>query len=259
MVIVTGATGHIGNVLVRQLLASNEKVRAIIPPAEDIAPLEGLRAEIVEGDVCDINSLIQAFKDSDIVYHLAGIISILPGRDRLLHQVNVIGTQNIIEVAFDQQVSRVVNISTDKACSPASTLGATKLLAERLITATNYYRGFKETIFSSVRFGNVLDSRGSVVPVFRKQIQDGGPVTITDPEMTIVPGVRVEGPIDETGAGDSATAGAVLALASGATLPEAALIGNLVASITIQQLATTGTARPEQLPERLEMWQRQRT
>jgi len=81
---------------------------------------------------------------------------------------------------------------------------------------------------------------------------------VSDPELTRVPGVKLEGPIDSTGAGDSATAGAVSALAVGATLPEAALLGNLVASITVQQLATTGTASPRQLLPRLAMWQAQR-
>jgi sugar/nucleoside kinase (ribokinase family) len=81
---------------------------------------------------------------------------------------------------------------------------------------------------------------------------------VSDPELTRVCGVRVEGPTDTTGAGDSATAGAVSALAAGAALPEAALVGNLVASITVQQLATTGTAKPEQLLPRLAMWQAQR-
>ncbi|HEV8003644.1 MAG TPA: PfkB family carbohydrate kinase [Planctomycetaceae bacterium] len=80
---------------------------------------------------------------------------------------------------------------------------------------------------------------------------------VSDPEVTAIPGVKLTGPIDATGAGDSATAGAVLALASGATLPEAALIGCLVASITVQQLATTGTATPDQVLERLEMWREQ--
>ena len=103
--------------------------------------------------------------------------------------------------------------------------------------------------------------------VRRLRAQTGAPICATrgaegmlvsDPELTLVPGVQVEGPIDPTGAGDSATAGAVLALAAGATLPEAALVGNLVASITIQQLATTGTARPDQLPERLQIWRTQR-
>jgi len=102
--------------------------------------------------------------------------------------------------------------------------------------------------------------------VERLRVETDGPLCVTrgaagmlvsDPEPTLVPGVRVEGPIDPTGAGDSVTAGAVLALAAGAELPEAALIGNLVASITIQQLATTGTARPDQLPDQLKTWLRQ--
>ncbi len=80
---------------------------------------------------------------------------------------------------------------------------------------------------------------------------------VTDPQLTLVPAVRIEGPTDPTGAGDSTCAGAILALASGANLPEAALIANLVASLTIQQLAMTGTARPEQLPDRLELWRNQ--
>lgn len=81
---------------------------------------------------------------------------------------------------------------------------------------------------------------------------------VSDPEITVVAGVRVDGPIDPTGAGDAATAGAVLALAAGAEMPEAALVGNLVASITVEQLATTGTARPDQLRSRLQMWRSQR-
>ncbi|UCG54379.1 MAG: SDR family oxidoreductase [Dehalococcoidia bacterium] len=112
MVVVTGATGHIGNVLVRQLLRKGCKVKTLIPPAEDLTPLEGLKVEIVEGDVRSLNSLIQAFQGSRIVYHLAGIISILPGRDRLLEQVNVIGTQNVIEACLTVGVQRLVYTSS---------------------------------------------------------------------------------------------------------------------------------------------------
>jgi len=83
-------------------------------------------------------------------------------------------------------------------------------------------------------------------------------MAVSDPEWTLIPGVAVEGEIDPTGAGDSASAGAVIALCAGASLPEAALVGNLVASITVQQIGTTGTARPDELPPRLEMWRRQR-
>jgi dihydroflavonol-4-reductase len=89
MVVVTGATGHIGNVLVRRLLSRGEKVRVVIPPAEDLTPLDGLKVEIVEGDVRKIDSLIKAVAGSDVVYHLAGIISILPGKNELLYQVNI--------------------------------------------------------------------------------------------------------------------------------------------------------------------------
>jgi bifunctional ADP-heptose synthase (sugar kinase/adenylyltransferase) len=109
-----------------------------------------------------------------------------------------------------------------------------------------------------------LDRLMTELPKLRSKI--GAPVCVTrsvhgilvsDPEAAMVPGVRLTGPVDPTGAGDSVTAGAVLALASGATLAEAALVGMLVASITVQQLATTGTATPEQVIERLKMWREQ--
>jgi bifunctional ADP-heptose synthase (sugar kinase/adenylyltransferase) len=115
--------------------------------------------------------------------------------------------------------------------------------------------------------GDQVDLAELAAATERLRAEVGAPICVTrghegmlvsDPEMTVVPGVRVEGPIDTTGAGDSATAGAVLALAAGGQLPEAALMGNLVASITIQQLATTGTAHPAQLLERLKLWQSQR-
>jgi rfaE bifunctional protein kinase chain/domain len=115
--------------------------------------------------------------------------------------------------------------------------------------------------------GDEVESDAIVQAASRLRKRNGAPVVVTrgprgmlvsDPQWTEVPGVRVDGEIDPTGAGDSATAGAVLALCAGASLPEAALIGNLVASITIQQIGTTGVARPDQLPERLKMWQQQR-
>ena len=95
----------------------------------------------------------------------------------------------------------------------------------------------------------------TAAPIFATR--GGKGVLVGDDQLTIVPGVRIEGPTDPTGAGDSATAGAVLALAAGGSLPEAALVGNLVASITVEQLATTGTASPDQLRQRLELWRSQ--
>lgn len=112
MVVVTGATGHIGNVLVRQLLSRGEKVRVVIPPAEDVTPLDGLKVEIVEGDVRKIDSLIKAVAGSDVVYHLAGIISILPGKNELLYQVNVVGTKNVVAACIKTGVKRLVYTSS---------------------------------------------------------------------------------------------------------------------------------------------------
>jgi dihydroflavonol-4-reductase len=112
MRLVTGATGHIGNVLVRLLNERREKVRAMILPGEDPSPLDGLDVEIVEADVLDYQSLVKVFKQIDVVYHLAGIISILPGKDDMLQAVNVIGTRNVIQAARSCGVRRLVYTSS---------------------------------------------------------------------------------------------------------------------------------------------------
>jgi len=112
MVVVTGASGHIGNVLVRQLLAQGDEVRALIHHTEGASPLDGLDIEMVQGDVCNPDSLIKAFEGSDIVYHLAGVISIMPGEDKLLRQVNVNGTRNVVEACLKTGVRRLVYTSS---------------------------------------------------------------------------------------------------------------------------------------------------
>jgi dihydroflavonol-4-reductase len=111
-VLVTGATGHIGNVLVRQLVEKGEKVRVLIPPFEDDLPLQGLDVEKVSGDVCRLDSLLEAFKGIDTVYHLAGIISITSGRGELLQKVNVGGTSNVAEACLKSGVNRLVYTSS---------------------------------------------------------------------------------------------------------------------------------------------------
>jgi dihydroflavonol-4-reductase len=112
MNLVTGATGHIGNVLVRLLNQRGERVRAMIMPGEDPAPLTGLDVEIIEADVLDYSSLLKAFDGIDVVYHLAGIISILPGKDHMVHAVNVSGTRNVIQAARSSAVRRLVYTSS---------------------------------------------------------------------------------------------------------------------------------------------------
>ncbi len=111
-IVVTGATGHIGNVLIRELLAAGEKVRALVPPFENDLPIRGLNVDMVAGDVCDRASLNSAFRGADVVYHLAGIIAITPGKDRLLHRVNVEGTRNVVDACLESGVGRLVYTSS---------------------------------------------------------------------------------------------------------------------------------------------------
>lgn len=119
MILVTGATGHIGNVLIRRLLAQGEEVRALVWRGEDTTPIKGLGVEQVEGDVLDPASLIPAMQGVDSVYHLAGIISIMPGRNPFVWQVNVEGTRNVLDAARRAQVRRLVYTSSIHAIARA--------------------------------------------------------------------------------------------------------------------------------------------
>jgi dihydroflavonol-4-reductase len=112
MIVVTGATGHIGNVLVRRLVEEGKDVRALVPPFEDASPIEGLPVEVRQGDVRDLDSLVEAFQGADVVYHLAGMISIMPGEDPRLYQVNVLGTKNVVEACMRTGVRRLVYVSS---------------------------------------------------------------------------------------------------------------------------------------------------
>ena len=120
MTIVTGATGHIGNTLIRELTAKGEKVRALIPPSEDRSPLEGLKVELVESDVRNLDSLMEAFKGCDIAYHLAGVISIVPGKRDLMHRVNVGGARNVVEACLTTGVKRLIYTSSIHAIAEPS-------------------------------------------------------------------------------------------------------------------------------------------
>jgi len=119
MILVTGATGHIGNVLIRQLLENGEKVRALILKEEDTTPIQDLQVEKIEGDVLDLNSLETAFKGVDTVYHLAGIISIMPGQNPFVWEVNVKGTRNVLQTALQEGVRRLVYTSSIHAIARA--------------------------------------------------------------------------------------------------------------------------------------------
>ena len=194
VVLVTGAGGSIGSEICRQVLRVKPKKLLLLGHGENsiylihqelrsIAP-EGTLVPII-ADIRDKNQLEQIFKNynPDVVFHAAAhkhvpLMEIQPIAAVLN---NIYGTRNVADVAGAHGVDRFVMISTDKAVNPTSVMGATKRVAEKVVLGMNHTY---DTKFITVRFGNVLGSRGSVIPLFRKQIEKGGPVTVTDPEMT---------------------------------------------------------------------------
>jgi FlaA1/EpsC-like NDP-sugar epimerase len=190
IVLVTGGVGSIGSYLIRELLKYQPKsIRVFDNNETGLFDLEqDLRSETIRllvGDIRDKERLIVAMEDVDIVFHAAALkhVPLCEFNPVDAVKTNVIGTQNVLDAAYAQGVKKVITVSTDKAVNPSNVMGATKLLAERLTISANNYRGHKKTAFSCVRFGNVFNSRGSVIPLFMKQIEKGGPITVTHPEM----------------------------------------------------------------------------
>ncbi|UWG48115.1 NDP-sugar epimerase, includes UDP-GlcNAc-inverting 4,6-dehydratase FlaA1 and capsular polysaccharide biosynthesis protein EpsC [Halanaeroarchaeum sp. HSR-CO] len=202
-VLVTGGCGSIGSHLVEEILKQDPSVVRVLDNNEE--GLFELQNELGEdnsvryllGDVRDQDRLELAMENIDVVFHAAALkhVSINEYNPFETVQTNVQGTQNLIRAALETEVGSFVTVSTDKSSNPTSVMGATKLLSERLTIAANAYKGDRETKFGCVRFGNVLGSSGSVVPLFLQQIKDGGPVTVTNPEMT-----RFIMPIEEASA-----------------------------------------------------------
>lgn len=219
-ILVTGGCGSIGSRLVQKILAEDPSVVRVFDNNEEA--LFTLQKELGDdapvryllGDIRDQDRLELAVEDIDIVFHAAALKHVTLNEYNPFEtvQTNVNGTQNLIRAALEEEIESFVGVSTDKASNPTSVMGATKLLSERLIIAANTYKGSRDTRFGCVRFGNVLGSSGSVVPLFLNQIREGGPVTVTDPEMT-----RFIMPIDEAAdlvveAHDRMTSGEVFVL-----------------------------------------------
>lgn len=195
-------------------------------------------------------------------------------QERLIASVDALLPQIDALIVLDQVEEKDCGVVTTRVTEAIAERG--KRFGDRVVfwaDSRRRIRQFRNVIikpnqFEAVGWENAppdasVDMDRLIEAVGRLRNEVGAPIVATrgpegmvvsDPQVTLVPGVRVPGPIDSTGAGDSATAGTVLALASGASLPEAAVVGNLVASITVQQLATTGVAHPQQLPPRLALW-----
>ncbi len=191
-ILVTGATGSIGSVIVKELLEFEPYQVRVFSRDEtkqfelhhEIGP--SLLVNYLIGDTRDKERLNLAMENIDIVFHVAALKHVVACEKNPFEAIktNIQGTQNVIDCAYANKVDKVIMISTDKATDPTNVMGCTKLLAEKLILASFLYKGDKKTKFCCVRFGNVIGSRGSVVPLFINQLKRRQPITITDPKMT---------------------------------------------------------------------------
>lgn len=199
-ILVTGGCGTVGREIVRQLLDHSPKELRIVDTNEsEIFFLEqdlqnhrrkhpycNTTSLCQIGDIRDADKLNMMFSGVDIVLHTAALKHVILCERAPFDavQTNILGVKNVIQAALANDVERVIFTSSDKAVNPTNVMGTSKLMGERLITAANSLKMSRRTIFSSTRFGNVLGSRGSVIPIFARQIESGGPVTLTDRRMT---------------------------------------------------------------------------
>jgi len=191
-VVVTGACGTIGKELVQQLLADYE-IDELIGLDNNESELFHLdqdysdkNASFFLADIRDRYKLTRKMKHMQVVFHTAAFKHVILCERSPFEaaQTNIIGVQNVITAAIDNNAERVIFTSSDKAVNPTNVMGTSKLMGERLIAAANSSQRCRGPVLASTRFGNVLGSRGSVIPIFKEQISKGGPITLTDPEMT---------------------------------------------------------------------------
>lgn len=192
-ILVTGATGSFGNVFIPMTLARYNPRRIVVFSRDEMKQWEMAkrfagddRVRFFIGDVRDKERLYRALDGIDYVVHAAAtkIVPIAEYNPFECVKTNVIGAMNLIDACIDRRIKRVVALSTDKASSPVNLYGATKLASDKLFVAGNSYAGGHETRFSVVRYGNVMGSRGSVIPHFLSLIEQGLPLTVTDDRMT---------------------------------------------------------------------------
>jgi FlaA1/EpsC-like NDP-sugar epimerase len=193
VILITGAAGSIGNditkILAQQsdckLILLDQAESALFDLQQDLRLLKFKNYRLIVGDICDVESMTQLFSEysPDIVYHVAAYkhVPLMENHPFEAVKVNVLGTKIIADLSEKFKVAHFVLVSTDKAVNPASVMGASKRVAELYVSSLNQKQTKR---FKIVRFGNVPNSNGSVIPLFRKQLKTGGPLTITDKDVT---------------------------------------------------------------------------
>ena len=194
-VLITGGTGSFGRAFVQTVLERYQPKKIIVYSRDELKQFEmqqvhpftsGGPMRYFIGDIRDRERLRRAMHGVDVVVHAAALKQVVAAEYNPFEVIktNVIGSQNVIDAAIDTGVQKVVALSTDKAASPINLYGATKLCSDKLFISANNHTGLNPTNFSVVRYGNVLGSRGSVVPVFKEQCNRAGIISITDERMT---------------------------------------------------------------------------
>ncbi len=191
-ILVTGGTGSIGSAIVKELLEYSPNVVRVLDISENqlFFLQEQLKnrdnVRFLVGDIREKERLHRAAEDIDIIFHTAALkhVPLCEENPFEAAKTNVIGTQNIIDIAIENNVSQLIHISTDKVVNAINTLGASKLLSERLVIAAHNYIGLKKTSFCCVRFGNVIGTKGSLVHLIAEQLRHNECPFITDKKMT---------------------------------------------------------------------------
>jgi UDP-N-acetylglucosamine 4,6-dehydratase/5-epimerase len=191
ILMITGGTGSFGNAVVRKFLSSDLKEIRIFSrdekKQEDMRiRLKNKKLKFFIGDIRDKNSLRKSMKNVDYVFHAAALKQVPSCEFHPMEAVktNIIGTENLIQVCVESKIKKVIMLSTDKAVYPVNAMGMSKAIMEKLMIAQARLLSNNETVFCATRYGNVMASRGSVIPLFIQQIKSNLPLTITDPNMT---------------------------------------------------------------------------
>jgi len=191
VLMITGGTGSFGNTVLKRFLST--EVREIRIFSRDEKKQEDMRIALNNsklkfyiGDVRDYDSVFQAMRGVDYVFHAAALKQVPSCEFYPMEalRTNVIGTENVLNAATANGVRRVVVLSTDKAVYPINAMGISKAMAEKVMVAKSRIQRHGETVFCATRYGNVMASRGSVIPLFVSQLKEGKPLTVTDPNMT---------------------------------------------------------------------------